>query len=417
MPDRAQRKRRNRFALGGALALLAGGFWFAGASTPIGDARAAGACAPAPAYLATAEEPTGGIGGTGHSPGDREGGIGGTGIVGTVTGFASVCVNGVEVHYDDNVPVSENGKTSSVRALAVGQVVAMDAVAGARGLTARRIEVVHALEGPVTRNAEGRFEVMGAEVVAAHAVVRSGIGPLQAGEWVQVSGHRDQAGRWVATRVARIEARGEVSLQGSVDAADRIAGVRVDGESLASGSTRLVRGEWRAGPDDAGGRLRIRESAVAPVVAIVERAERLIVETRVRDARDGRVRTGHPEFDVALAGRVVRDGELVRVRAHRGADGRIVADRVERSTRERDDRQGGDRRDDAGGREDRDQERDQNRDRSGERDRESGDRELRDGRERERPDRNGERTERSERSERLERNEQRTERAERRERD
>ena len=37
-----------------------------------------------------------GLGGTGIS----EGGIGGTGIVGVITGFASICVNGVEVHFD-----------------------------------------------------------------------------------------------------------------------------------------------------------------------------------------------------------------------------------------------------------------------------------------------------------------------------
>src|SRR6188508_2085043 len=45
----------------------------------------------------------GGIGGTGVEPDDDEGGIGGTGIaaetavIGTVTGFASICVGGTEI--------------------------------------------------------------------------------------------------------------------------------------------------------------------------------------------------------------------------------------------------------------------------------------------------------------------------------
>jgi len=55
----------------------------------------------------TGDAAYGGVGGTG-APGS-EGGIGGTGIVGTITGFASVCVSGVEVHYDEAVPLAENG--------------------------------------------------------------------------------------------------------------------------------------------------------------------------------------------------------------------------------------------------------------------------------------------------------------------
>ncbi len=36
-------------------------------------------------------------------------GIGGTGIIGVVTGFASICVNGLEVQYDNTVPVDIDG--------------------------------------------------------------------------------------------------------------------------------------------------------------------------------------------------------------------------------------------------------------------------------------------------------------------
>src|SRR5690349_21550179 len=51
----------------------------------------------------------GGVGGTGIGSESDNGGIGGTGIVGTITGFASICVNGLEVHFNNDVPVSENG--------------------------------------------------------------------------------------------------------------------------------------------------------------------------------------------------------------------------------------------------------------------------------------------------------------------
>ena len=35
--------------------------------------------------------------------------MGGTGIIGTITGFASVCVNGLEVEFEDDTPVEIDG--------------------------------------------------------------------------------------------------------------------------------------------------------------------------------------------------------------------------------------------------------------------------------------------------------------------
>ena len=54
-----------------------------------------------------------GLGGTGMlaSSGDSGGnGLGGTGIVGEITGFGSVFVNGIEVEYNAKTPFSINGK-------------------------------------------------------------------------------------------------------------------------------------------------------------------------------------------------------------------------------------------------------------------------------------------------------------------
>src|SRR5262249_41510449 len=74
----------------------------------------------------------GGTGGTGVDPG----GIGGTGqraeaeigVLGVITGFGSICVNGIEVHYDANTHVALNGDLSSASALGIGQVVSVLAV-------------------------------------------------------------------------------------------------------------------------------------------------------------------------------------------------------------------------------------------------------------------------------------------------
>src|SRR5262245_29210785 len=62
----------------------------------------------------------GGVGGTGRQQmvPDDEGGIGGTGvsargdtgIIGTITGFASICVGGVEIRYAADTPVRVDGR-------------------------------------------------------------------------------------------------------------------------------------------------------------------------------------------------------------------------------------------------------------------------------------------------------------------
>src|SRR6185369_276269 len=100
-----------------------------------------------------------GIGGTGIS----EGGIGGTGIVGVITGFASICVNGVEVHYDADTPVIADGRQGQAGELAVGQVVAVSANGKGAEVAARRIAMIHVLIGPVGMvDADaGRLEVLG----------------------------------------------------------------------------------------------------------------------------------------------------------------------------------------------------------------------------------------------------------------
>ena len=323
------------FGLSGSVGLTLAALHFFGGSHPV---EAAGACRPAPDYLATAsEEAIGGIGGTGRTtqPGEGgDGGIGGTGIVGTVTGFASICVNGVEVHYDEAVPVAENGRPTGTASLAVGQVVAVLAEQGKRGLTAHRIEIVHALEGPVTTNQPGRFEVMGTSVHPASTSASAVRQAVTAGDWVQVSGHRNESGHWVATHVAKIAPRLEVTVQGSADADGRFAGVRLTADSrVAMGATQLVRGAWETGAPDQPPQLRIRNATAAPVVQIIERADHVLIETRVRQIREGKINGGHPEFDNALTGRTLREGELVRIRGHRNAEGRLVTERLERQSR------------------------------------------------------------------------------------
>src|SRR4051794_7219997 len=78
------------------------------------------------------------------------GGIGGTGqraeaeigVLGVITGFGSICVNGIEVHYDSGTPVAYNGDLSSAKALGIGQVVSVLAIGASTQARAQWIDIV-----------------------------------------------------------------------------------------------------------------------------------------------------------------------------------------------------------------------------------------------------------------------------------
>jgi hypothetical protein len=324
------------------------------------DAASGAICAPPVDYALLTDEGSSGIGGTGRAtppetgiggtgralPGDSgiggtgrsdapggDGGIGGTGIVGTITGFASICVNGLEVHYDAAVPVSDNGLPSTARGLAVGQVVAVEAGNSPRGLEAKRIAVLHALVGPVTRSPDqhGQFEVMGAKVVLPQAQ-QDQARTLKAGDWVKVSGHPVADQRVLASRVTRIDAGGEVSVSGRADPErQRVGAVAVD----RTGAGELtVRGSWD------GQRLQVRDSRPADGTVWAERPARVVIETRVRQ-RDGQaIRTGRADVDAVLAERRGRDadnlseGTLLRITGRLDPDGKLRPLRIERAHRE-----------------------------------------------------------------------------------
>lgn len=223
----------------------------------------------------------GGIGGTGAPA--NEGGLGGTGIVGTITGFASICVNGVEVHYEDAVPVTENGVSSASARLAIGQVVAVEAGSSNRGLEARRIAILNAYEGPLTSlpTPASPLRVMGQSVrLAPDANVDAGLRP---GEPVRVSGLRSASGEVVATRVERAPGLGEASAIGMIDRKNALSGLALSGNAPATSGETLVRGRWT------GSSLQVTQAQSDPGIPFAGRVRDAIVEGLVLDRRDNRV--------------------------------------------------------------------------------------------------------------------------------
>lgn len=168
-----------------------------------------------------------GIGGTGRSGDQDDNGIGGTGVIGhnngiggtgqvaensklfyvtgTIHAFGSVCVNGVEIEYSADTPVStdtnNNLKASSLK---VGQVVDIIAEKNAgKGMpTARNIAVRFPLQGPVTKvSLDGRLiKVRGKPV---HLTDLPAGKSIRLGDNVRVSGLQNTKGQIMATFIER----------------------------------------------------------------------------------------------------------------------------------------------------------------------------------------------------------------------
>ena len=129
-------------------------------------------------------------------------GKGGIAIVGVVTGFASICVNDVEVHYDANTPVFDNGNASKLANLTAGQMVMLTADRANDRLVARSIGMIDAVVGPIDKIDFKlmQVEVMGQTIQVDEATMQQ-LRALEQGAVVRVSGHRLANGRVVATRV------------------------------------------------------------------------------------------------------------------------------------------------------------------------------------------------------------------------
>lgn len=173
-------------------------------------------------------------GGSGSS--DLIGGIQGSGYtvaVGTITGFGSIFVNGVEFS-TSNAQIRIDGRPGTEAELRIGQVVTVKGTVASNGTTGVASEVSFAaeVEGPVTQldMAAGSFVVLGQTVRVTSrtrfdtSIVPSDIkGLAAAGLRVDVSGFRNAAGEISATRIERGDPDDDYEVKGTVQALDTTA--------------------------------------------------------------------------------------------------------------------------------------------------------------------------------------------------
>jgi hypothetical protein len=319
-------------------------------SVSFADNRCAGGGNPVPVAEQPGPGDEGGVGGTGFGDGkeggiggtgiddqaglDTEGGIGGTGveadtaIIGTVTGFASICVGGTEIHYDAGTPVRLDGAAATAGELAVGQVVRVVAAGEGERVSALSIDVEHVVAGPITTvdAAAQRVEVMGQPVLLAEAVGEAG----EVGQWMRVSGLRRADDVIVASRVeVADEAVARVSGPLEIVEAGRgrigAIAVRLDADAAVEASAGVVVvGRWQDGE-------LIAERVEADRVAdLRHRVRRVQIEGYVGTGPADVIEVGGLAIDVPEDERAawasVPPEKRVQIKARVERDGRVVAD-------------------------------------------------------------------------------------------
>ncbi|MDD5295655.1 MAG: DUF5666 domain-containing protein [Rhodocyclaceae bacterium] len=277
-----------------------------------------------------------GMGGTGHvaaNPGPLardEQGMGGTGIVGVIAGFGSICVNGLELHYDAATPTRMDGSSARADRLALGQVVSVRASLSGGEFRAREISVLNTVSGRVDQVAAGTARILG------QTLRLPGDAAVRAGEWLAVSGSRLADGSILPTRIVRQAAGARESLMGPVSTVKgrdfRIGQLEVrlsSGRPPVAGDEVLVRGRLENG-------VLLADSVLThPRTTFRGPVGHLDIQGYVRQANarslnvDGVLIALPPGHALPNVGRhgPARDSR-VEVSARVEADGRIVAERL-----------------------------------------------------------------------------------------
>ena len=170
-----------------------------------------------------------GLGGSGISTEER--GLGGSGmragIIGVVTGFASLCVNGYEVELDESSVVTIEGHPATPADIHLGQLVVIEAEEDDGQLRAASVDIRLAAMGPVsTVSGDGRtLTLLGQTVRLADLPgARTKVAP---GDWVAVSGLRGADTVIEGTSVVRLPEAGSRAMVAGVVREGRAAGFEV----------------------------------------------------------------------------------------------------------------------------------------------------------------------------------------------
>lgn len=296
-----------------------------------------------------------GIGGTGRST-DTEG-IGGTGhgsseagrdarqalgLVGVIAGFASICVNGQEIHFSSATAIHIDGKSAHAAQLQLGQMVSVAAnnAAQQNEYHASRIDIFNTLIGPVQEieAAQGRLRILGQNLIGAENGLN--LSHFSVGERLIANGSRLPNGDILLTRLERADPhpQDEVSLVGPV--------TQLDGHSFKIFNARIQSSAARVATLHIGQEVFVSGKLIAgtiladtltldPQLHFGKAVRRLDLQGYIRRV-DGSAQMNVGGAEIRLDGKGKLDGDLktlseglrVKISATIEADGRIVAERI-----------------------------------------------------------------------------------------
>ncbi len=124
-------------------------------------------------------------------------GFGGTGIIGTITEFGSIWVNGIEVEYPENVTVKSNLLADDN--LQIGQQVIVETVIDKVIPWTANIEIYYPLAGKIERVKSDHIVIDGKTVfISKETKVAEGL-KIEVGQYVAVNGYPNLDQSWNAT--------------------------------------------------------------------------------------------------------------------------------------------------------------------------------------------------------------------------
>ncbi len=148
-------------------------------------------------------------------------------VVGPITGFGSIFVNGIEFDLNGSTVTVDGVSSTGQTDLRIGQIVTVKGkINQSTGMgTADSVEYGNNLKGVVSAvdTVNNTFTVIGQTVTVTGTTVfdgRTGLTDLAANDIVEVSGFVNATGKIVATRVERQTTSGSSELKGAVSSLD-----------------------------------------------------------------------------------------------------------------------------------------------------------------------------------------------------
>ena len=292
--------------------------------------------------LETKSGDSSGIGGTGFSlptkldlltkrNGEDESGIGGTGIVGIISGFGSICVNGLEIQYDSTTPVVEEGVSINVSQLALGQTVSILASSVTQNYYAKEIHVFHEVKGVVESvdSTNGIFSVLGQTVHLPVSLLEK----ITLGDKVVISGNRLSDGSIEAVRVEKHDVINDVSLIGSLEADNASGHFRIGNQSIELSENQAevkIGDEVRVQGVLNGNVLRAEKLEQNPRWSFSSRVDQLLLQGYVRQSENSQINIDGMKINVNEAtDKTPKRGEHTGIWVRKNEEGRMDFDHLE----------------------------------------------------------------------------------------